>query len=638
MKATKINLLCGEPLKFAASNDGAPARFEMVAYTGASMETAGYDLPVVVDLNGIELAKPKIPVFYAHSFQRGIGHVEKSEIRDGKLVVEGVASRKTEWAEDFTSSSRAGFPWEASIGAYPTKIAEVRAGETVDVNGRTFEGPLYVVEAAKLYEISVVEYGADSATSSTVVCGSTLENKEEKPTMETKNEKKEPETGVETNDVERSIQAAREAQAREVERVEEIRRRAKSVECSGETLATAIRDGWEPDRFELEILRASRPTAPTPRTSGPKLTDGALEIVALRAGATGFDEKRYSEADLEAADRYRDAGLEEFVELVCGQPLPRYKRDAKGWLRAAFSTTALSYVLSRAANAALLAGFEYVESEWRQAFKISSVHNFQAHERYRLSDGLKFEKVPRGSRLKHGTVSDEKYEVKAGTYGIMFALEREDLRNDDLGALTRIPQRIGMGAADAVNEACWELFLNPPKTKDGKDFYSTANKNLLTGAKSELSLDAISEARKQFAKMTRKGGAPIGVRPSILLVPPELEDKALMLTKATQFVGGADGTLSPSNYNPQVGRFKVVSSSYLSAEGWAGASEKAWFLLTDPNRLAAFEVAFLDGKDQPTVEQADADFDTLGVQFRGYVDFGVAAQDFRGVVKSTGEA
>ena len=142
MKATKINLLCGEPLKFAASNGDAPARFEMVAYTGALMETAGYDLPVVVDLNGIELAKPKIPVFYAHSFQRGIGRVEKSEIRDGKLVVEGVASRKTEWAEDFTSSSRAGFPWEASIGAYPTKIAEVRAGETVDVNGRKFEGPL----------------------------------------------------------------------------------------------------------------------------------------------------------------------------------------------------------------------------------------------------------------------------------------------------------------------------------------------------------------------------------------------------------------------------------------------------------------------------------------------------------------
>ncbi len=383
MKTTKINLQCGEPLKFAATNGDAPARFEMIAYTGALMETDGYDLPVVVDLNGIALAKPKIPVFYAHSFSRGIGRVEKSEIRDGKLVVEGVASRKTEWAEDFTSSSRAGFPWEASIGAYPAKIAEVRAGETVDVNGRTFEGPLYVVEAAKLYEISVVEYGADSATSSTVVCGSTLENKEKKTTMETKNEKKDAD--AEATDVERSIQAAREAQAKEVERVEEIRRRAKSVECGGETLATAIRDGWDPDRFELEILRASRPTAPTPRTSGPKLTDGALEIVALRAGATGFDEKRYSEADLEAADRYRDAGLEEFVELVCGQPLPRYKRDAKGWLRAAFSTTALSYVLSRAANAALLAGFEHVESEWRQVFKISSVHNFQARERFDLA-------------------------------------------------------------------------------------------------------------------------------------------------------------------------------------------------------------------------------------------------------------
>lgn len=632
MQPTKINLICGEPLRFAAPNGDAPARFEIVAYTGAVMETDGYELPVVVDLNGIELAKPKIPVFHAHSFARGIGHVEKSEIRDGKLVVAGVVSRQTEFAEDFVKSSRAGFPWEASIGARPTKIAEVGAGERVALNGRTFDGPLYVVEAAKLYEISVVEYGADGATSSTVVCGSTLERKEKNPTMETKNGKKESETGPE-----RSIQAAREAQAKEVERVEELRRRAATFELGGETLAAAIRDGWDPDRFELEVLRASRPVAPPPRLSGPKLSASALEIVALRAGAAGFDERRYSETDLEAADRYRDAGLEEFVELVCGEPLPRYKRDAQGWLRAAFSTTALSHVLSRAANAALLAGFEYVESEWRQVFKISSVHNFQANERYRLSDGLKFERLPRGGRLKHGTVSDEKYEVKAGTYGIMFALEREDIRNDDLGALTRIPQRIGMGAADAVNEACWRLFLNPPKTSEGRDFYSAANKNLLTGAKSELTLDAISDARKQFAKATRKSGAPIGVRPSILLVPPELEDKALMLTKATQFNNGADGA-TPANYNPQAGRFKVVSSSYLSADGWDGASPTAWYLLTDPNRLAAFEVAFLDGKDQPTVEQADANFDTLGVQFRGYVDFGVAAQDYRGVVKSTGEA
>jgi len=34
--------------------------------------------------------------------------------------------------------------------------------------------------------------------------------------------------------------------------------------------------------------------------------------------------------------------------------------------------------------------------------------------------------------------------------------------------------------------------------------------------------------------------------------------------------------------------------------------------------------------DRPTVEKTDADFNTLGVQFRGFIDFGVREQDQSG--------
>jgi len=71
----------------------------------------------------------------------------------------------------------------------------------------------------------------------------------------------------------------------------------------------------------------------------------------------------------------------------------------------------------------------------------------------------------------------------------------------------------------------------------------------------------------------------------------------------------------------------VVSSVYLSNASFTGASSKAWYLLADPNRLPAIEVAFLNGVDRPTVEKTDADFNTLGIQFRGYIDFGVREQD-----------
>jgi hypothetical protein len=44
----------------------------------------------------------------------------------------------------------------------------------------------------------------------------------------------------------------------------------------------------------------------------------------------------------------------------------------------------------------------------------------------------------------------------------------------------------------------------------------------------------------------------------------------------------------------------------------------------------------LNGRIEPTVETADADFYTLGVQFRGYSDVGVNLQDPRGGVRSAG--
>jgi hypothetical protein len=71
----------------------------------------------------------------------------------------------------------------------------------------------------------------------------------------------------------------------------------------------------------------------------------------------------------------------------------------------------------------------------------------------------------------------------------------------------------------------------------------------------------------------------------------------------------------------------VAHSAYPSNAGIAGYSAKAWYLLADPNDLPVIEVAFLNGQQTPTVERADADFNVLGIQFRGYFDFGVALQE-----------
>jgi hypothetical protein len=87
--------------------------------------------------------------------------------------------------------------------------------------------------------------------------------------------------------------------------------------------------------------------------------------------------------------------------------------------------------------------------------------------------------------------------------------------------------------------------------------------------------------------------------------------------------------------NPFKQRFEVVSSPYLQLPTYPGNSPTTWYLLAQPYLLGAFQVAFLDGRRAPTIETRDALFNTLGLQFRCYFDFGVAPLDYRGAIKST---
>jgi len=54
--------------------------------------------------------------------------------------------------------------------------------------------------------------------------------------------------------------------------------------------------------------------------------------------------------------------------------------------------------------------------------------------------------------------------------------------------------------------------------------------------------------------------------------------------------------------------------------------------------MSVIEVAFLNGNETPIVEQAQASFETLGIQMRAYWDWGAKKQEYRAGVKSKGAA
>ena len=675
------------PLFLEAAADKAMPEFSMTAYTGGAMRVKGFPHPVIVDLNGLDVTAQNLPIRLDHNAKQGVGHSTRIAIEDGQLVAEGLISRDTSWARDVANSGKHGFPWQASIGGPVVEAELVPDGCQVEVNGQTFEGPVHVVRKMVLREISFVDQGADEHT--TAVVHAQLEEgifitesndsmtQKKEVQMKSEVEAKTVGTGIadeakrkaaaETPPVVDSAPAKPEMPVIEAAKVEPPkvieaikfdtdaavkdyrsklvaeRNRIAAIESVGkgklpDLEATAIANGWTPEQFELAFLRKNRPEMPAIQTSKPTLNNRVLEAVALGASGipTSYLEGKYDAPTLEASEKLRGIGLQEFCEIACQMPLPRFRRDAHGWLEAAFSTASLPGILSNIANKMLLEGYNYVEDAWRRICKIAAVTDFKQHARYRMNGSFRFEKVGPGGELKHGQIDEQVYTQKADTHGIMFALTRQMIIDDDLGALTDIPRQIGIGAAEAIADAVWSLLLSNPIQRDGKTFFHNTHSNILTGDNTNLSIDSLTAAEIKFGEQTKPNGRPLGVTPSILLVPTALKVIAELLMKSTTLNETTD--VPKPNANPHTGKYQIVSSTYLGNGSFDGASGKAWYLMADPNRLPALEVAFLGGMDRPTIERADADFNTLGVQFRGYIDFGVREQDHRGILKIKGEA
>jgi hypothetical protein len=361
-----------------------------------------------------------------------------------------------------------------------------------------------------------------------------------------------------------------------------------------------------------------------------------LECAILAAGRYRDLEKRYDSKVLEAADK-RFKGRITLQEVLleaaatAGKHFRSFKSAPREVLEAAFSTMSIPGILANTANKFLLQGFMAVEQSWRAIAAIRPVSDFKTVTSYRLNGAFEYDEVGPNGELKHGTAGETSYTNQAKTYGKMFAITRQDLINDDLGALTQLPQRIGRGAALKLNTVFWTEFMNDAA------FFTAGNGNFFDGAASALSLASLQTALQLFRNQTDPDGKPIAVAPRILLVPPSLEVTAKTLMSSTE----VRDTTANTKYgvsNPFAGMFNPVVSTYLSNTTISGNSSTAWRLLADPNDMPVIEVAFLNGVEEPTVETAEANFNVLGIEMRGYHDFGCAKQEFRGGVKSKGQA
>lgn len=643
------------PVQLIAAADGDAkkiARFAMVAYTGGKMRVGWWDAAVIVDLSGMAIASQSRPIRLEHSAGAGVGHTTKIEVVNGQLMAEGVISRATEAARDVVESARNGFPWQASIGASITKYEFVKAGQTVVVNGREHTGPAYVMRQTELGEISFVDAGADSATSATVAAKKA--NQEGTDPMPPTNEvtavpapAPAPVAAAAPSPVPGPdpILATRQAVAAELARIDLVR---KACGSDAGLAAKAVAEGWTEEKAQLEALRAAR--APQPGIGvmvpgAPAITGDVIQCAMFTGlGMTAECAKYSDQIQSAAAKRFPGgAGLQQMLleaamangyqgaYTVKGGALRdvlRYACPPRG-LQAGFSTIDISGIVSTTANKTLLAAYLDTEQVWSEVSKIGSVADLKTVTHYRMTGADEFEKIGPTAKIPHGTIGEESFTNKADTYAKMFAVTREMIINDDLGALADLSAKLGRGAGSKINDVFWTEFLDA-----GDAFWTSPS--YISGSTTALGVDGLTAGLVQMGAYVDADSKVFFVDPVILLVPFNLKVTAELLNTSTELRDNTANTKGLTQ-NPHAGKYRPLASRYLNNTSYTNYSTTAWYLLAKPAATAVIETVFY-GQRVPTIESADADFDTLGFQVRGYFDFGVNLQDKRGGLKSKGAA
>lgn len=160
------------------TDDGEPKlrRFTMTAYTGGKLRLPNFPYPIVVDLSGLKVPAKSRPILRDHNPAQIVGHTESIENSGGGIKLAGVISAVNGHAQEIVESGTNGFPWQASIGAAAQRVVFVDRGESVEVNGRKFTGPLYVARQSTLREVSFVALGADDRTSARMAAQMAAQN------------------------------------------------------------------------------------------------------------------------------------------------------------------------------------------------------------------------------------------------------------------------------------------------------------------------------------------------------------------------------------------------------------------------------------------------------------------------------
>lgn len=562
-------------------------------------------------------------VLYNHNRDAVIGKINRVWMENGRAYAD-ITFDEDEESEKVYQKVKSGTLKGVSVGYVVNEYTEVKENVSLATPNGTIQGPCYVATKWEAMEISIVSVPADA----TVGVGRAQEEafhrivKVVKPKEEEKNmseEQKKPVNPVNPVPPADQGEALRAAIQEERERCENITALCRHFNVDPNEF---IEKGMSLADVQAQVLaKAAKDSAPAANLEvkedeADKYRAAATDALLMRAGvqvdkpAAGANELRTMRLRSLMCDVLEREGVAHVQRM-----------DDDELVRAALTGTgALPGILSNVANKTMAKAYAEAPTTFQYFTSTGSNVDFKEASQYRLSEAGELVEVKENGEFEHDELTEGSAKKKVLTFGRSFTFTRQMIINDDLGALTRIPALYAAAAKRGINRLVYQQL-----TASGN--YSTKNGNVAATG-SALSLDTINAGRVAMRKQKNlRGEAMLNIVPKFLIVPAELEFKARqMLTSTSDPDGNNSGVV-----NPLMNSMQVISDAELDA-----IDNAAWYMAADPMLMDTIEVTYLNGQQTPTIESQIA-FDTLGIRYRIYMDYGVTVLDTKGLYKNAGK-
>lgn len=355
---------------------------------------------------------------------------------------------------------------------------------------------------------------------------------------------------------------------------------------------------------------------------------GIVAALLVRAGLADADTRKAA-----MASEYRGAKLLDLARASLDRAGIRHQgMDQMQLVAASFtqSTSDFPVLLENTMHRALQNAYATAADTWSRFCAIGSVSDFRAHNRYRLGSLGNLDSLNELGEFRNKTIPDgEKTQVQISTKGNIINLSRQVVINDDLGAFIGLAAMLGRVARRTIEATVYARLAENgglgPTMDDGKPLFHADHKNIGTAA--ALSVEAIDADRVVMASQTDVSGNEfLDLRPAILLLPLSQGGKARVINSA-EYDPDTAGKLQRPN---------MVNGLYRDIVDTPRLTGQRRYSFADPAEAPVLEVDFLDGAQEPFLEQ-QAGFTVDGTQFKARLDFGVDAIDYRGAVTNAGE-